>query len=67
MNALTNATLPFGIIITQFLMEKINVPRNLHEETMKIRNPINKSTLEQSSTHVHRGPAVGHAEVGHAG
>ena len=39
-------------------------PRNLHEETMKIRNPINKRTLEQSSTHVHRGPAIGHAEVG---
>ncbi|XXG63929.1 hypothetical protein AAC387_Pa05g2010 [Persea americana] len=31
---------------------------------MKIRNPINKRTLEQSSTHVHRGPAIGHAEVG---
>lgn len=45
LNAAKNATLPYGVLITQFLMYK-GVIRKTNEETMGIQNPINNMTLE---------------------
>ncbi|XXG80317.1 hypothetical protein AAC387_Pa09g1223 [Persea americana] len=52
LTAAKNATLPFGVLITQFFMWK-GITRTSNDVTKRIRNPINKRTLEQSDAHVY--------------
>ena len=55
MTAKKNSILPFGVLITEFLLYK-EVLKKSNEVIQKIRNPINARTLAQSTAHVPPAP-----------
>lgn len=52
--ALKNDTLPFGVPITHFLLSK-KITWKPHNEMRRLRGPINRRSLQQSSAHIDGG------------
>ena len=55
MTAKKNSILPYGVLITEFLLWK-EVPKKSNEVIQKIQNPINACTLAQSTAHIPPAP-----------